>query len=268
MNHLSTLQDLKQYGHRLFQKVSPKASLSLPDLEAVIQERRSQAVAKGKKALRAIADDLRRGDRSPLENRIVQLNSSFDMVELADELKRFLNATEHPFPTPLQTTPEYLIGSWFLADCLSYLTGDPQRYERLHLVTGIKINENQRTLDRMVKVPLKLASETGALADQHELQKALIEMDGRGHPLHGLFHSHPGQRALATRPSTTDKTTHERYERGGYPLIGAIFVKDGFVRFFSDKASFTITISGNGVTPIDKRQHVYHIKNTERNLSH
>jgi hypothetical protein len=263
MNHLNTLQNLKHYGAWLFQRVSPKAqSLSVPDPGAVFQERRRQAVQKGEKALMAISEDLKRGDRSPLATRTEQLNSSFDLVELADEIIKFLRKDKHPLPALLQTAPQttphqYLISSWFLADCMSYLTSSTQGHERLHLVTGIKIGQNQRTLERMIKVPLTLASAVGALADQHALQKALIEMDGLGHPLYGLFHSHPGRGADATRPSTTDLTTHSRYERGGYPLVGAIFIK-GFVRFFSDNQPFTILIHGNGVETIDK--HVYKIK--------
>jgi hypothetical protein len=98
------------------------------------------------------------------------------------------------------------------------------------------------------------------------LQKALIEMDRRGHPLYGLFHTHPGEGPHATRPSSTDLDTHERYEKA-YPLVGAIFVKDGYVRFFSKKQPFTITISGEGVTPIDQAQHIYQIENPSSNLS-
>ncbi|MGH8754766.1 MAG: Mov34/MPN/PAD-1 family protein [Burkholderiales bacterium] len=101
----------------------------------------------------------------------------------------------------------------------------------------------------MVKVALASESATGALADQHALQNALIEMDEWGHHLHGLFHSHPGKGDQATRPSSTDLATHERYEIGGYPLVGAIFVK-GFVRFFGHHP-FTITIYGKGVERID-----------------
>lgn len=187
MNHLSTLQNLKHYKAWLFQRARPKAqSLSVPDRGALFHERRRQAVEKGEKALMAISEDLKRGDRSSLATRIEQLNSSFDLVEFADEVIKFLRKDKHPLPAPLQTAPQttphqYLISSWFLADCMSYLTSSPDGYESLHLVTGIKIGENHRTLERMIKVPLKLASEVGALADQHALQKALIEMDGLGH---------------------------------------------------------------------------------------
>jgi hypothetical protein len=63
---------------------------------------------------------------------------------------------------------------------------------------------------------------------------------------------------LHTQPSQTDLTTRQRYEQGGYPLVGAIFVKDGFVRFFANHP-FTITIFGKGVKQID--EHVFAIRN-------
>jgi hypothetical protein len=76
-----------------------------------------------------------------------------------------------------------------------------------------------------------------------------------------MFHRHPGQGVLATRPSSTDLETHERYESGGYPLIGCIVVKDGHLRFFSAHQRFTITITGAGIVPINEADHVYKIEN-------
>jgi proteasome lid subunit RPN8/RPN11 len=115
----------------------------------------------------------------------------------------------------------------------------------------------------MVKVALARQSAAGALADQHELQKALIHMDEWGHHLHGLFHSHPGSGAPATQPSSTDLKTHERFERGGYPLVGAIFVNDGVVRFFANHP-FTISVYGKGVERVD--EHVFTL--APRHLPH
>jgi proteasome lid subunit RPN8/RPN11 len=269
MNYLSAFAILKQYGHRLFQKQGRARTHVTPDLthpSACFKSYRQKVVNQGTKTLSEIHKDLKRGDRTKLEFKLQQLHSSFDLVVLADEALKLLAEHSPPSPSSSQEAPHYLISSWFLADSLEYLIGDPQGHERLHLVTGIKVSPNERTLERMVKVPLKLASEVDALADQHGLQKALIEMDRRGHPLYGLFHSHPGKGALSTRPSTKDFTTHERYEKA-YPLVGAIFVKDGFVRFFSNNTPFTITIYGEGVTPIDQAQHIYQIEKPSPNLS-
>jgi proteasome lid subunit RPN8/RPN11 len=153
--------------------------------------------------------------------------------------------------------PEYLLSSWFLTECASYLVGDLRGHERLLMISGVKIREGQRTLDRMVRVELADQSAIHALANQHELQRHLIEFSERwGHALHGLFHSHPGTGVLATRPSSTDLETHERYERG-YPVVGMICVRDGFLRFFSHRP-FTIRLYGKGVEQHD--DHLFKIQ--------
>lgn len=215
-------------------------------------------MGKGEKALSAIREDLKSGERAFLETRLEQLYSAFDLVELTDEAMKLLSDNRTPAKTEIPVCPNYLISSWFLADCLNFLTSNPHGHERLHLVTGIKLNHTERTLERFVRVSLSGQSAVHAVADQHDLNTTLIELDERwGHSLHALFHSHPGNGTFATQPSSTDLTTHRRYETGGYPLIGAIFVKDGYCRFFSNQP-FTITIYGKGVTQID--EHVFKIE--------
>jgi proteasome lid subunit RPN8/RPN11 len=130
-------------------------------------------------------------------------------------------------------------------------------------VTGIKLSPRRRTLDHMSKVALAEQSDVGAVADQISLKQALMEMDSFGHAMHGLFHSHPREGPLATRPSSTDLSTHERYERGGVPLVGCIFVRDGHLRFFRhSREPFTITICGTGVVPVAEDEHVYKLQTT------
>jgi hypothetical protein len=161
--------------------------------------------------------------------------------------------------------PQYLVSSWFLADCHAYLLSDPDDREVLHFVSGIKIREEQRTLDRMMRVGLSQQSTTYAVGNQQDVQRALIECSERwGHALHGLFHRHPGRGALATRPSSTDLATHERYERA-YPLVGAIFECTGFVRFFSHSRPFTIRLYGKGVE--QHETHLFKITDFPRHLS-
>lgn len=230
-------------------------------MNAQFQKRRHKAVQTGDRLLSAIYDDLARGDGSKLELRVEHLCSLFEFVKLVDEAHE---ATRHVGERKLPCSqeeeprvPEYIIGSWFLNQCTFHLTSDPRGHERLYLVTGIKLSARRRTLDNMVKVALEAASAVGALANQHDLTKTLIEMDEWGHQLHGLFHSHPGKGASATRPSDTDLRTHERYENGGYPVIGAIFVK-GFVRFFANHP-FSVSVYGKGVDEIDK--HIFAIRN-------
>jgi hypothetical protein len=171
-----------------------------------------------------------------------------------------------PAPAREPTLPVYVVNSIFLADCHRFLLSDAKGYELMHLVTGSKVSASTRTLDRMEQVALASHSAIHAEADQHDLQRRLIGMSEWGLSMHGLFHAHPGQGIGATRPSGKDLNTHERYERGGYPLVGAIFVRDGYVRFFSHNRPFTIHLSGTGVRQYE--EHVFKIENPGRFVSY
>jgi proteasome lid subunit RPN8/RPN11 len=239
-----------------------------PNPLVLFQNTRCQAIESGEELLGALANDLKCGDSSRLEYYWQRFPFLCNAVEMANEASRLYREDKPQASQEVEpTTQTFLISSLFLYDCQAYLTSNPKGHERLHLVTGIKLSPKRRTLDNMVKVALTSESAVSALADQHALQKTLIEMDEWGHHLYGLFHSHPGKGAQATNPSDTDLKTHERHEQGGYPLVSAIFVKDGFVRFFGHHP-FTITIYGKGLEKIDEDQHVYKINNLPSNLPH
>lgn len=155
--------------------------------------------------------------------------------------------------------PLYIASAWFLYDCYRHLIhngptkqGPESQIENMYFVTGSHI-QNLFTMDRMVLFELEKQSAVyvkGKAASSHQV---LIELDERhGHRLHGWFHSHPGTGANATHPSSIDKSHQARLERGGYPAIGAIFVRDGFVRFFSLDRDFEVQIYGKGAKRIDE----------------
>jgi hypothetical protein len=211
-----------------------------------VQVTRQRAVAAGDTALRTIAAALGEGVRANADAALKELDFLFDVVALADTTARLLREGKPPAEDAHSGVAEYLISSLTLADCAEYLLGDAHGRERLCLLTGVKVG-TRRTLERMVTVALSEQSTTCAVADPLDLQRKQIALDVSGHKLHGLFHSHPGQGRGATRPSGTDLGTHQLHERGGYPLIGAVFERSGFIRFFSHSRPFTITIYGTGV---------------------
>jgi hypothetical protein len=277
MINLNPLQHIRQLSQKVFWEQPREAeSQSLTDSVTNLLQRRSNALAKGEKALSQIHEDFRKGEHSPdLERLFTKLDFAFREAELAEwAMETFWNLTNKTpqrsqdkiktIKDTIENITTYHVSSWFLADCLGFLTSNPNGYERLHLVTGIKLSEQARTLERMVNVVHSHQSEIGVKADQIDLNKTLIELSERwAHSLHAIFHSHPGRGVGATRPSSTDFDTHSRYEKA-YPVIGAIFVKgygvkDGCVRFFSEDKPFSIAIHGRGVIPIDKDQHVYKI---------
>lgn len=222
------------------------------DIYQRLNATKKRALTSGSAATNAISEAVQRGNRAVADQHVVRLAHIFDVIETVDDATRALLAV---YPHAMQASgpaSTYVVSSWFLASCAETLLADPQGHERLHFVTGVRMGTH-RTLDRMVPVPIESHSAIHAAADQTGAQQALIELDTWGHTVHGLFHSHPGQGQDATRPSSTDLATHERYERGGYPLIGAIVVRDGYVRFFSHRADFSITVFGEGVRQIDTR---------------
>jgi hypothetical protein len=220
---------------------------AVADLSATFQGTRQKAVAAGNTALSAISAALTMGARQAAEPAFTELEFFFEVVAMADVATRLEREAKASLTAADRAATEYVVSSWFLADCASYLLSHPQGHERLILVTGSRMGEKRRTLERMVTVTLAESSLTCALAEEHDLSRKLIAMDATwGHSLHGLFHSHPGHGREATRPSGTDRETHGRYERGGYPLVGAIFEHSGFVRFFGG-APFNITLYGKGV---------------------
>jgi hypothetical protein len=228
------------------------------DIYQRLNATKKRALTSGSAATDAIGEALQRGNRAAADQHMVRLKHIFDVIEVVDDASRALLAV-YPQAIPASgPASTYVVSAWFLTQCAEMLLADPQGHERLHFVTGVRIGAN-RTLDRMIPVPIESHSAIHATAAQTGAQQALIELDAWGHTVHGLFHSHPGQGREATRPSSTDLATHERYERGGYPLIGAIVVRDGYVRFFSHRADFSISVFGEGVTQIDTR--LFHIKN-------
>ncbi len=64
--------------------------------------------------------------------------------------------------------------------------------------------------------------------------------------------SHPSRGINSNNPSSTDFSNQERLEKGNYKTIGGIFSRDGYLRFFSDKLQYKISISGKGVENVSK----------------
>jgi hypothetical protein len=143
--------------------------------------------------------------------------------------------------------PSYLVTSLFLRESFKLL--NKRRVESLHFVTGPEI-EGTKVLDKIVDLRLEKQSVVYAKADAEAIREALIYLSECGFQLWGCFHIHPGFGASSIFPSSTDMTLDRLFNKGGYECIGAIFSRDGFVRFFSSK-EFEINIYGNGVEKVN-----------------
>jgi len=175
---------------------------------------------------------------------------NFEHLMKVNRLRRLIKDLKTFLGKEKTKNPIYTVSSWFLYDSYKYLTKKPE--EAAHYVTGVKI-DNIFTLDRMITFEMNKQSLGFVSGDFSSSHRALIEMDEYGHRLHGWFHSHPGTGIGASYPSSIDKDHQERLERGGYPAIGAIFTRDGFIRFFSLNSYFEIIIYGKGVNKVGEK---------------
>jgi len=146
--------------------------------------------------------------------------------------------------------PLYLCSAWFLRDCLKELTRS--RKEAMLLVSGLNIG-NVRTLDRHLGLQYSKQSQFFVSADGQSNRQALRELDENGQRLQAWFHSHPGSGPASTLPSAIDSSHQGDLEQGGYPAVGAIFARDGHVRFFSHNMEFEVAVLGKQVEQIDEK---------------
>jgi proteasome lid subunit RPN8/RPN11 len=138
----------------------------------------------------------------------------------------------------------YVFSSWLLENALSYLVADEK--ENFLFVTGVETC-GKFIPTRLVPVKPENRSVVRFTSDIGSTFRQLIEMDNRGHRLIAHFHSHPGTGELSAEPSDIDFDDQESLERGGYPAVGAVFNRDGYVHFYSKKRKFGIEIFGKGV---------------------
>ncbi len=141
--------------------------------------------------------------------------------------------------------PRYVVSSWFLWDSYRATTETPE--ESLHFATAIEA-DRAFYLTRSIMFPLAHQSVAGATGDHAATHAACVTADQFGHRIALIAHSHPGFGASATHPSSTDHATHARFEQGGFPVIGCIFSRDGFARFFSHRRCFTVEVFGSGIS--------------------
>lgn len=147
------------------------------------------------------------------------------------------------------STTTYVMSSLFLHKSFRYLTRNPT--EDLHLVTGIKI-DGRFVLNEMLRLPHVERSVAGAFSEAHHVRKGLSVMQSFGMRCGGLFHSHPGSGRNSSSPSSTDWATQRVWEQA-YPLIGGVFSRDGYVRFFASSNHWKVEVQGKKVRRIDEQ---------------
>jgi hypothetical protein len=153
----------------------------------------------------------------------------------------------HPAADADSTLLRFCISTNFLRhECFPYLTGDPQRREVLHLVTGPITADGIRVPSRIEKVVMQDQSPAYAAADTLTTHRQMLALEEQGHALLACFHSHITHGEHSTTPSQIDIDTQNRFASIGWQAIGGIFNLDGWVRLFSTAHDFTVELYGTG----------------------
>jgi len=146
-----------------------------------------------------------------------------------------------------EETPNFVIASEVLYSAYRKLCEIPT--ESILYAIGSRYG-NVYTVERLVPLKLDKSEIAYASADLTTSSRILIDLEPYGSLLTCYFHAHPGRGAGANHPSDIDTNNHARLEKGDYRTVGGIFSRDGYLRFFTDKMPFKITISGKGVDSV------------------
>jgi hypothetical protein len=169
--------------------------------------------------------------------------------------KRLRKIQEQKNISPDAFPQTFVIESYFVRQLIRTLT--PSADEEMRFLTGPKFGPI-RVVCRWANPPsLEKQSPVFVRASARSVASTLIPIVEQGAELHVCAHSHPGNGAGATNPSSTDVTCLTKLQKSGSLAIGCIVTRDGHVRFFSILTKFSVVILGNGAKEIAKN--VFHI---------
>ena len=189
--------------------------------------------------------------------------ATYDRLKYFHQLREALaTLTQSEGANPLRSV--YLISSSFLRDAFRAVT--KTRNEDLVYVTGPEDGKRLFALTRLVTFNLAERSIAHAIPEHRSQLRALMRLDKSEERLLATFHSHPGKGARATKPSPTDMSTQHGLEKNGYPAIGAIFSRDGYVRFYSANRLFRVAMSGARIAAEQADDNLFRICDIEPRL--
>ncbi len=143
---------------------------------------------------------------------------------------------------------QYVVSSMFLRECHRKLTED--RNENFFFITGPEV-DGHGVLDQVVEFEHIRRTVVAVEGRPESTHRVLMKLEQFKHRLLAHFHSHPGEGLGLTAPSGTDRDFQNRLEQGGYPVVAAIFSRDGYVRFFRLDHNATVHVHGEGVEEIE-----------------
>lgn len=150
--------------------------------------------------------------------------------------------------------PTYILSSMLLNSIFECLIEGNENQERICYCSGVidKPTNTYIPLQILLEPKLEEQSPVFAKSNPGSTKNILLDLDRFDHTMLLHCHSHPGIGPKSTYPSTIDKKCHRGLETC-YPVLGLIFVQNGYFRVFSVTQKFHVKIYGTGVKEVGKR---------------
>jgi hypothetical protein len=151
---------------------------------------------------------------------------------------------------------KYTLSTILLSRIFKYLV-DGGKDEKFCYGTGIVDITNQQIIPTEILTPrMAVCNPVFVEGDRDSVRDNLAFLDRYSHTVVLQCHKHPGTGPESTAPSSLDISNHGDWEKF-YPVIGIIFVEDGYFRVFSADRKFEVEIYGKGVRQIDGTLYVF-----------
>lgn len=174
-----------------------------------------------------------------------EIKSTNNFLKILDEIASAMQVKPHA------EIPRFVVSSYFLHECFKKLTADQS--EQFSFITGVEL-EGTLVLNQLLELEHDRRTPGGVTAQTGFTHRLLITLERFKHRLLAHFHSHPGKGPDSTHPSGIDERFQTRLEKAGHLAVGAIFSRDGFIRFFRIDGRFEVEVFGEGV-----HKHEYNI---------
>ncbi len=177
-------------------------------------------------------------------------NMMFPVANKLHSDLKYLSALKNTLAgTVKQRHNTYIISTYVLSQIYDYLMESGED-ENACYCTGV-IHQNNHIPMSVIGFELEHQSAVRVTGSPISIYHALDKLDDFCHTILLQCHKHPGRGIECCYPSSLDLRNHKGLEEV-YPVIGLIFVEDGYFRFFSAKRKFQVQIYGKGVKANDR----------------
>jgi proteasome lid subunit RPN8/RPN11 len=189
-----------------------------------------------------LADDVKEGNSGQAKN---ELELLLTIAGCKRSIQNAIDVIDRKNGMPL-----YVCSARFLRESLAYFSETAK--ESMMFVSGPEL-ANIRILSKSSISDYSERSMIFVSAKGESYRRILGELTSNGQRLLAWFHSHPGTGSGCVNPSSIDMCHQQDLESGGYETIGAIFARDGHIKFFSYSKQFQVEIIGKGVKKLNEK---------------